>query len=167
MKHFHKLASILATGGLLVACATPPNSEKTPVKPDVSPSVTNEVKIQPSSPAKSTVPVTPIEVVPAEPPSSEKSLVVALTSYERGEYAKAMRQLSPLTTDTGLGFSARLQAMKTLAFSQCLIGAVIACRGTFERAFKLDSKFDLAPAEQGHPVWGPQFELARKNVKIN
>jgi hypothetical protein len=111
--------------------------------------------------------VTPPVAAPAELPASEKSLAAGLASFERGEYVAAMRQLSPLTTDTSLDIPNRLRALKSLAFSQCLTGAVVACRGTFERAFKLDPKFDLAPAEQGHPVWGPQFDRARKNLKIN
>jgi hypothetical protein len=94
-------------------------------------------------------------------------LAAGLASYERGEYVAAMRLLSPLTNDATLDITSRLLALKSLAFSQCLTRAVVACRGTFERAFKLDPKFDLAPAEQGHPVWGPQFEIARKKMKIN
>jgi hypothetical protein len=100
--------------------------------------------------------------VPREPTASEKKLASALSTFERGEYALAIRQLAPLTTDPVLDVPNRLTALKFMAFSQCLTRAVTACRKSFELAFRLDGKFDLAPAERGHPVWGPQFELARK-----
>ncbi len=90
--------------------------------------------------------------------------MVALASYERGDYPAAMRQLTALTSDTTLDTANQLRALKTLAFAQCLTRAAVPCRQTFERAFRLDNKFDLAPAERGHPVWGPQFEQARKAV---
>jgi len=165
MKQLSNLASILAAGLMLVACVTQPTTEQTHSVPPTSDAVTKEEVTKYPMPVEPTVQAAPVESAPAEPSVSEKNLVIAMTSFERGEYTKSMRLLSPLTTDVGLATNARLKAMKTLAFSQCLTGAVVACRGTFERAFKLDSKFDLAPAEQGHPVWGPQFERARKNTK--
>jgi hypothetical protein len=100
-----------------------------------------------------------------EPSASEKNLALALTSFDRGEYSLAMKQLKPLTTDPALDSPDRLKAIKSLAFAQCLTRAVLACRKTFEMAFQLDPDFDLAPAEQGHPVWGPQFLHARQNMK--
>lgn len=162
----HKWTPIIVVG-LLIGCATPPSTE--PAKPTVTATVA-----QKPAPAPATAPApvmqTPRPAQPApaaavEPSTSEKNLVIALASFERGAYAVAMRQLSPLTNDTSLDVPKRLRAIKALAFSQCLTRAVIACRNTFERAFKLDPAFSLAPAEQGHPVWGPQFELARKNLK--
>ena len=93
-----------------------------------------------------------------------KALTAAVQTFERGEYVAAIRQLTPLTTDSALEAANRLRALRFLAFAQCLTRAVTACRQSFERAFRLDSSFELAPAERGHPVWGPQFELARKAV---
>lgn len=109
-----------------------------------------------------TAPVAP--PVPKEPSPSEKALASAIATFDRGEYAAAIRQLTPLTTNSSLDQASQLQALKSLAFSQCLSRAITACRKTFERAFRLDSQFDLALAERGHPVWGPQFERARKVV---
>ncbi|MBK9443507.1 MAG: TssQ family T6SS-associated lipoprotein [Comamonadaceae bacterium] len=148
-----------------MACATQPATEQTQSVLPESNAITKEKATKYPIPVEPPVQVAPAESAPPEPSLSEKNLVIAITSFERGEYTKSMRLLSPLTTDPSLATNARLKAMKTLAFSQCLTGAVVACRGTFERAFKLDSKFDLAPAEHGHPVWGPQFERARKNTK--
>jgi hypothetical protein len=107
------------------------------------------------------VPAAPVVV---EPSASEKALMTAIASFDRGDYAGAIRQLTPLTGDSALDTPGQLRALKTLAFAQCLTRAVVPCRQTFERAFRLDGKFDLAPAERGHPIWGPQFERARKAV---
>lgn len=175
MKHFIKLALASIAGTLIVGCATAPNYGDTGAKAGSSPAATSGSTTKPapkpasnaSAPlAKPVAPVAPVAVAQDELTVSEKNLAAGLASFERGEYGTALRQLSPLTTDTSLNVPNRLRALKTLAFSQCLIGATVACRGTFERAFKLDAKFDLAPAEQGHPVWGPQFDRAQKSANM-
>lgn len=156
------ISLLTAATVFLVGCATPtqPSQVTQPIQAEPMP---------PATPANASSVVVPQEpskpAAPVEQSDNEKSLAVALSTFERGEYSSAMKLLAPLTTDSSLAAADRLQALKTLAFSQCLIGAVVACRGTFDRAFKLDPKFDLAPTEQGHPVWGPQFERARKNQK--
>lgn len=167
MNYVFKFALVMLAGLIVAACATQPPPD--PPKEAQPPSIA----VMPEDEKKLPLPVEPTnldvqtESAPPEPTLSEKNLAAAVTTFERGDYTKAMRMLSPLTTDANLALAGRLKAMKTLAFSQCLTGSVVACRITFERAFKLDTKFDLAPAEQGHPVWGPQFERARKNLKIN
>ena len=159
MNKLTQLSLIIAAGVFLAGCATTDQ-----VKPKLGyPPVDTSVKPPPIEPA---LPEPPAVVVPAEPSASEKNLTIALVSYERGEYNLAMKQLSPLTTDTSLDKSGRIKAIKTLAFAQCLARAVVACRKSFEKAFQLDAQFDLAPAEQGHPVWGPQFERARKAMQV-
>lgn len=145
---------------LLIGCAAPQ-----PIEP-AKPTSTAPVAPKPIPTMPESRPAEPEPAVAMEPSASEKKLAVALTNFERGAYGVAMRQLSPLSNDTSLDVPKRLQAIKMLAFTQCLSRAVIACRNSFERAFKLDPTFSLAPAEQGHPAWGPQYELARKNLKI-
>jgi len=167
MNHVFKFALVTWTSLIVVACATLPSPEQAKETSPPSNAVMPEDEKKSPLPVESTSLVVPIESAPPETTLSEKNLAIAVATFERGEYTKAMRLLSPLATDTNLALAGRLKAMKTLAFSQCLTGAVVACRITFERAFKLDTKFDLARAEQGHPVWGPQFERARKNLKIN
>jgi hypothetical protein len=156
------LTFFAVSGALLGGCAAPPGSEPSKPKPVVPP-VETHAKPQPAPPAYAPAP--PPAPEPVEPSASEKNLAVALASFDRGEYSLAMKQLKPLTTDSLLGTSDRLKAIKSLAFSQCLTRAVLACRKTFETAFQLDPDFDLASTEQGHPVWGPQFLQARQNVK--
>jgi hypothetical protein len=161
-------------GLLLSACATSPYGDFTTglkfpgsnqEKASTAPKGTAVAASAPAASVPATsVPPQPVPPAQRESSASEKKLEAALGSYERGEYALAIRLLTPLTTDSTLDLANQLMALKTLAFSQCLSRALPVCRQTFERAFRLDEKFDLAPAEQGHPVWGPQFERARSAV---
>jgi hypothetical protein len=157
MKNTTPLALLTVFAALLSGCAAPPVKEETPppapvVQPKEAPppEVAPPVVVEPPAPA------------PIEPSLSEKKLSAAIAAYERGEYPAAIRQLTPLTTDSTLDTPAQLRALKALAFSQCVSRAVMACRKSFERAFHLDAKFELAPAERGHPLWWPEFERARK-----
>ena len=164
MKIFTQWSLLAMTGFFLGGCATAPYSGQTGTQP-VSPSTATSAKPPVVDVQQTVTPPAPPVVVPVELPPSEKNLAIATASFDRGEYSLAMKQLSPLTTDSALEVADRLKAIKTLAFAQCLTGAVVACRKSFESAFKLDQNFDLAPAEQGHPVWGQQFLRARKVVK--
>ncbi len=134
----------------------------------------------PNVPAKPTVAAPPSVVVPApavtpnpqptivqQIPSdsaSERTLTSAMAAYDRGDFGAATRLLTPITNDGSLDTGQQIRALKTLAFSQCSTGAVAACRQSFERAFRADPGFELVAAERGHPIWGPQFERARKAV---
>lgn len=148
---------------LIAACATPPPAPVNYPAPSPAPV---PVAPRPAAPAVPPAPApapAPAPVV-IEPSAAERALVVAVSAYDRGEYAQAARLLAPLTNDSGLDAEQQLRALKTLAFSQCSTGAVTSCRQSFERAFRADPRFDLAAAERGHPIWGPQFERARKTV---
>ena len=158
MNRLHTHLLVLVVGLAVGGCAAPPPKQEEPKY--TPPPVQAPAPPPPPEPAPAPV------VVPVEPSPSEKSLAEAVGHFERGEYAVAMKKLTPLTTDPALDVSGQLKALKTLAFSQCLTGAVVSCRKTFERAFSLDPSFDLAAAEQGHPIWGKQFLQARKNLKI-
>jgi hypothetical protein len=129
------------------------------------------------TPTVTAPPVAPVVAPPAPPVSvpppayvapndgaSERALVAAISAYDRGDFGTAVRLLQPMTNDGSLDTSQQVRALKALAFSQCSTNAISACRQSFERAFRVDSGFDLASAERGHPIWGPQFERARKTV---
>lgn len=160
MKKLSASLIILAFFGVLAlaGCAAPGPADSAPPVVVTAPP---QPKVDPKPVV--TEPVVP-PVVPKEPSPSEKALTAAIATFDRGEYAAAIRQLTPLTTDASLDHANQLLALKSLAFSECLSRKITACRKTFERAFRLDHQFDLAPAEKGHPVWGPQFERARKAV---
>ncbi|MEO7252857.1 MAG: TssQ family T6SS-associated lipoprotein [Casimicrobium sp.] len=151
------LALVIPT--LLAACATTP-----PPPPVNYPAPPPPVAVAPRPPA----PVVPAPTPPPPPAvdvsANETALSTAIEAYDRGDYALATRLLTPLSNDATLSVEQHLRALKTLAFSQCSTNAITACRGTFERAFRVDPTFDLSPAERGHPYWGPQFIRARKAV---
>ena len=145
---------------LLAACATPPPAKNYPAPPPPPPPVAVDPRPTAPVPAPALTPLPPALDVSAY----ERALATAIEAYDRGDYALAVRLLTPLSNDSNLDADQQLRALKTLAFSQCSTNAVTACRGTFERAFRADSKFDLSAAERGHPTWGPQFLRARKTV---
>ena len=154
----------LAVVALLVSgCATPPPASINYPAPAPKPPT---AVTPPVAPAPAPAPAAP--VVPAAPSVDvnvgERALVAATESYDRGDFASAIRQLTPMVTYGSLDPSQSLRALKALAFSQCSTNAITACRQTFERAFKADPTFDLATAERGHPIWGPQFLRARRTV---
>ena len=153
----------LSFGALMLSgCATPPPATKD------YPAPTSTATAAPVSTAPSSAPTTSTPGAsspPAVDPSiAERALGTAIAAYERGEFASAIRQLTPLSNDGSLDAAQQLRALKTLAFSQCSSNARTLCRQTFERALRADSSFDLAPAERGHPLWQPEFERARKVV---
>ncbi len=150
----------LAIPVLLTACATPPPAPVTypaPAAPPVAPRPPTAVPAPPPAP------------VPPPPPAvdnsaNDRALAAGIGAYDRGDYGLATRLLTPLVNDGTLDAEQQLRALKTLAFSQCSTNAITLCRQTFERAFRADPRFELAAAERGHPIWGPQFERARKAV---
>lgn len=143
---------IMLSSVLFVGCTTPPAKSESN-QTEASPPVFVSAK-----------PVVSLLELPREPSEDEKKLGLALAAFDRGEYAVVIRQLTPLVKVGTLDVASQLRALRSLAFSQCLSRALVDCRRTFERAFRLDEKFELAPAERGHPVWGPQFERARKTI---
>ena len=147
---------------LLTACATPPPA---PVNYPAPTPTAPPVAVRPPAPTPAPPPVPVAPPAPAVDTSAiDRALVTAVAAYDRGDYAQAARLLTPLINDGTLDSEQQLRALKTLAFSQCSTNATTACQQTFERAFRIDPRFDLAPAERGHPIWGPRFERARKLV---
>ena len=157
------IAASLAAG----ACAPPPQPTVNYPPPTAQPTQPSPapapVEVAPAPPAAPSPPAA-VPAPPAEPSAAEQALANGVAAYERGDFAQAIRLLTPLGNDSALAVGQRLRALKTLAFAQCVSGATAACRNSFERAFRLDATFDLARAEHGHPVWGPQFQQARRAV---
>lgn len=92
---------------------------------------------------------------------AQQAVAAGVEAYNRGEYQGAIRKLT--TPEVAAGEKpAQLTALKYSAFSYCLTKRVTLCRQQFDKAFKLDPAFDLAPGEKGHPLWGPSFDLAKK-----
>lgn len=119
----------------------------------------------------------PVEVVeePPPPPTAEEieaerrdaagrnALRLGVAHFEIGNYSEAESTLtSPAVWEAPP--AVRAQALKTLAFTYCVSDRPVQCRRAFERALATDPDFDLAPGEQGHPLWGPSFQAARDRL---
>lgn len=88
---------------------------------------------------------------------AEKDLSLGIRAYEDGDYRSSTRLLqSALASDLFLD-SDKVAAHKYLAFMHCSQSREKACRDSFRKALELDPKFELTPAESGHPAWGPVF----------
>ena len=137
----------------LAGCATP-ESEVVPQPPVVTPT--------PKPVPTPTPPPTPQPVVPVVNEASV--LKEGIAAYNNGDYNGAIKRLTSSNEIWGAtGSSAvQLEALKYSAFSYCVSGRLIQCRQQFEKAFKIDLKFDLAAGEKGHPLWGPVFSKAQK-----
>lgn len=96
-----------------------------------------------------------------EPPA-RKELAAGLALYNAGDYPGAIKLLSGSQEISKADKATQLEAIKYTAFSYCLTGKPVPCRQQFQKALKLDPSFDLAPGEQGHPMWAPVWEKAKK-----
>ena len=112
---------------------------------------------EPPPPADS--PAAPIETPapPIELSKAQLELEAGVASYENGSYKMAARQIQSALS-LGLPDAKSIaQAHKYLAFMHCVGGRTRKCREEFTKALDVDSEFSLAPAEAGHPTWGPVF----------
>jgi Tfp pilus assembly protein PilF len=83
-------------------------------------------------------------------------LKVGLQQFDDGDYAESAKNLQS-AIDRGLPNKERANAHKHLAFIHCASNRERLCRDEFRKALALDPALDLAPAEAGHPLWGPVF----------
>jgi Tfp pilus assembly protein PilF len=84
------------------------------------------------------------------------ALNAGLKQYDDGDYLQSQKSLQS-ALDQGLGDKEKVNAHKHLAFIHCSQGRNSPCREEFRRALAIDPKMELAPAEAGHPSWGPIF----------
>lgn len=99
-----------------------------------------------------------------ERPASDRddiALREGIALYHDGNFNGAIKRLGSSDMNGG-SVRNRVTALKYLAFSYCVTNRPTPCRQAFERALRLDAAFDLAPGEQGHPLWGPQFARAKQ-----
>ena len=96
--------------------------------------------------------------------AGEKLMQDGMKSYEDADYTKAIKSFQDALKEA-LTEQNQMTAHKMLAFSYCLTNRTTLCRAEFEANFKLDANFDLAPAEAGHPAWGPSFRTVKAKRK--
>jgi hypothetical protein len=85
-----------------------------------------------------------------------------IMAFDMGEYGRAEKKL---TESFKLGLTNTpdlLKGYKTQAFVYCLTARTALCEKSFEAAFSVDRKFNLASSERPHPVWGPVFAKVQK-----
>lgn len=92
---------------------------------------------------------------------ADQKLNYGVLSYEEGNYQASMTALQGVL-ETGLGNKAeQVRAYKYLAFINCVSSREKMCRDYFRKALEIDPRFDLEPAEAGHPIWGPVFRSVK------
>ena len=103
------------------------------------------------------------------PSASERALADGIGLYDAGDFKGAIKRLLGAreiwgdSTTPGAAAN-KLAAYKYLAFSYCVMNRRTQCRQQFTRALKLDPGFNLEPAEKTHPVWGPEFDRAKRQA---
>ena len=97
-------------------------------------------------------------------PPGEKLIADAMKAYEDAEYNQSIKSFQDALKET-LSVADQITAHKFIAFSYCLTNRMTLCRAEFEVIFKADAKFDLSPAEAGHPSWGPSFRAVKAKQK--
>ncbi|MES2740516.1 MAG: TssQ family T6SS-associated lipoprotein [Pseudomonadota bacterium] len=158
MKLFYNYLSIplIAVAALLSACATLTADNEAHNRPKVEP-----VKAPKPAPLK---PAPEVAAPVAAPLSAEPlALKDGVLLYNNGDYNNAIKRLTGASEIWNGGSRAtQVSALKYMAFSYCVTGRKTLCRQQFDKALKLDPNFDLAPGENGHPLWGPVFARAKK-----
>lgn len=118
-----------------------------------------------ATPPAATVPV-PVTAAPAKIPDPQPTAQAALNDgislYEKGDYNAALKRLAAANELSSDNKTLQLTALKYMAFSYCVTSRPTLCKQQFDKAFRINSAFDLAPGEKGHPLWGPIFERAKK-----
>lgn len=152
----------IAFAVLLAACnANPPQAEAPAVA--ASPKASEAPAAKPAetvaAPATAAKPVEPA----AAPPSrkGESHLVAGIAAYENGDHKTARQELQA-ALDQGLPSRPDwINAHKHLAFIACASQQRDVCKNHFRRILAANSRFALAAAEAGHPLWGPVFKEAQ------
>ncbi len=95
-----------------------------------------------------------------EKADADPALRAGVRLYENGAYAESAKSLQA-ALDQGLATKERARAHKYLAFIHCASSREQLCREEFRKALADDPSLDLAPAEAGHPIWGPIFRAVK------
>jgi hypothetical protein len=100
--------------------------------------------------------------VPVPAATAQRDLADGIKLFQKGDFHAAIGKLGGVAESGAAGTDVQTMALRYLAFSYCVTKRRAQCQAQFEAALKLDPAFDLAPAERGHPLWGPVFERAKK-----
>ena len=152
----HYLLLALVSGAALMSgCDTMPEARPPVAKP-----------APPGTPPARGAPPAPTPGMPATPPAppvlsaDQLALNDGIELYNKGQFNDAIKRLGGPEITSG-PVPNQVTALKYMAFSYCVTNRTTLCRQQFEKAFKLDPNFDLAPGEHGHPLWGKVFSRAK------
>lgn len=134
-----RLAGAIAIATVFAACAPMPPAEAP--KPAPGPSAEELLRIR-----------------------AKEQLESGIKQYENGDYEGAQKSLAASLDHGQLSRTDQGVARKHLAFIHCLASREAQCRDEFRKAFEVDPAFALAPAEDGHPIWGPVYRNVRTQV---
>jgi hypothetical protein len=148
-----KRSLLIALCAALAGCAGTKFGQ--PDKPTAPPAVKPAPVTAPESTASPMAPA----ILPPATPASALSEGIAL--YDKGDYNGAIKRLALANVPTAPK-ATQITALKYTAFSYCLTSRQTLCRQQFEKALKLDPKFDLDAGEKGHPMWGKAWARAKK-----
>ncbi|MGJ9417514.1 TssQ family T6SS-associated lipoprotein [Massilia sp. CMS3.1] len=150
------LASLLAAG-LLAGCAElAPLFERTPER--------THVRTLPRSTAQDDDRQAARNDARGESQSAREQAALreGIRLYNEGDFNAAIKRLSSNDIRANSPVRIRVSALKYQAFSYCVTSRPKQCEQAFEKALKIDPDFTLESGEQGHPLWGPAFERARR-----
>ena len=82
--------------------------------------------------------------------------------YNEGDFNGAIKRLGSDDIRSNSPARIRVTALKYTAFSYCVTSRPKQCEQAFERALKIDPDFTLDSGEEGHPLWGPAYERAKR-----
>ena len=115
-------------------------------------------------PPKATTAAAPEAAVPPRTERALANLADGLKRYDAGSFEDAKTSFL-LAVDSGaLTTAQQLNARKHMAFIYALQNRESSAREEFEKAFAIDSKFELTPAEAGHPKWGPIYRQMKADA---
>jgi hypothetical protein len=99
----------------------------------------------------------------ADAPTVEKALAAAETLFEEQEYAKVVKTLRPVLSDTAATRAQRLRALELTALSHLILGDEAEARTTFERLLDIDPAYQLSD-QSGSPRISRFFDEVKKDV---
>ena len=140
LRYWIRLSATATLLSLIVGCAAPPQKPSGPTADEVA----KQQRVD----------------------RAQANLNDGLKKYDSGSYDEAMNNFL-LALDSGMLTNAeQLNARKHMAFVHCLSSREANCKEEFEKVINLDPKFELAPAEAGHPIWGPIYRVTRTEFEL-
>ena len=104
----------------------------------------------------------PKRVERAEAGRDQAALREGIRLYNEGDFNGAIKRLGSNDIRSNSPARIRVEALKYQAFSYCVTSRPKQCEQAFEAALKIDPDFSLESGEQGHPLWGPAYERAKR-----